>query len=249
VKKKTQFKITDLSRFMLYMLGHRPDEFGLLPDKEGRLTLKEILRVLHEEPGWRYVREIHLREVLLGKDRSLFEWEGERIRAVERRWRLNLSEPGRDVPKILFVGVRRRAHAYVMEKGLSSPQGCLVLSPDRTMALRMAARRDPKPVILEITTALARNEGVAFYPFGDLFLAPLIPSSSIAGPPLSEEDRLAREARKISRAKKEQPPPVVDFTPGSFVLEPGRDPDRSRQKGRKQRGWKESARKARREKG
>ena len=233
---------------MLYMLGHRPDEFGLLPDNEGWLTFKELLWALHEEPGWGYVREIHLREVLTGKDRSLFNWEEARLRAVDRRWRLNLDEPGPEAPKILFIGVRKRAHPHVMEKGLLSA-GFLVLSPDRSMAVRMAARRDRKPVLLEIATALAPDEGVAFYRFGDLFLASSIPPACIAGPPLSEEDRLAREERKLGRAKKQKPLPVVAFTPGSFVLEPGRDPDRSRQKGRQQKGWKERARKARREKG
>jgi putative RNA 2'-phosphotransferase len=249
VQKKTQIKVTDLSRFLLYMLGRRPDEFGLVPDKEGWLSFKEILWALHEEPGWSHVREIHLREVLMGKDRACFEWEGERVKAVERRWRLDTVDPAPEVPKILFVGVRRRAHSFAMEKGLAST-GFLVLSPHRAMAMRVAGRRDPKPVILEIATALARNEGVAFHSFGDLFLtSSTIPPSCMAGPPLSEEDRLAREERKLARVKKEKPSPVVDFTPGSFVLDPGRDPDRSRQKGRKQIGWKERARKVRREKG
>ena len=72
MKKKTQIRINDLSRFLLYMLGRRPDEFGLVPEGEGWLSFREILRALHEEPGWGYVREIHLREVLTGKDRALF---------------------------------------------------------------------------------------------------------------------------------------------------------------------------------
>ncbi|MBN2032064.1 MAG: hypothetical protein JW836_02220 [Deltaproteobacteria bacterium] len=248
MKKKTQIKINDLCRFLLYMLGRRPDEFGLVPNHEGWLTFKEILRALHEEPGWRHVGEIHLREVLMGKDRFLFEWEGERIRAVERHWRFEPGEPAKEIPNLLYTGVRRRAHPHVMEKGLSSTD-FLVLSPDRTMALRMAERRDPKPVILEIKSAVARNEEVAFYPLGDLFLTfSVILPSYIAGPPVSEEDRLARERRNLSRMKKEKPPPVVDFTPGTFVLAPGKDPDRSRQKGKKQKGWKERARKVRREK-
>jgi putative RNA 2'-phosphotransferase len=245
VQKKTQIKVADLSRFLRYMLGHRPDEFGLVPDKEGRLTFKEILWALHEEPGWGYVKEIHLREVFLGKDRSFFEWEGDRARAVERRWRLNLGEPGPDVPKTLFTGIRKRAHPHVMHKGLAST-GFLVLSPDRAMALRVARRRDQNPVILEIVTTLAHKEGVLFHSFGDLFLTDRIPADAIAGPPVTEELRQALEAAK---AGKQKPPPTVDFTPGSFLLEPGRDPDRSRQKGRKQKGWKERARNLRREKG
>ena len=245
MQKKTQIKVNDLSRFMLYMLGYRPDEFGLLPDGEGFLTFKEFLRALHEEPGWGYVREGHIREVLMGKDRSLFKWEAECIRASERRWALNLDSPAVEVPKLLFVGVRRRAHARVMEKGLWSPR-FLALSPDRDMALRMAKRRDQKPVILEIMTTPARNQDVTFYAFGDLFLATHVPPTCIAGPPVAEE---VLEARELARARKEKTLSVPAFTPGSFVLDLSRDPDRARRdKGRKPKGWKEESRRMRRKK-
>jgi putative RNA 2'-phosphotransferase len=230
---------------MLYMLGRRPDEFGLVPDPRGFVTLKELLWALHEEPGWGYVREGHVREVLLGKDRPLFEWEEARIRSAERQWVLNLDSPAPEVPKLLFVGVRRRAHPHVMEKGLVSP-GLLVLSPDRDMALRIARRRDPKPVIIEVLTAPARNQSVVFHAFGDLFLAAHIPPSCIAGPPIAKE---VQETREPARAGKEKPQSAPDFTPGSFVLDLGRDTDRSRRlKGRKPKGWKEDSRKMRREK-
>jgi putative RNA 2'-phosphotransferase len=237
--------VNELSRFMVYVLGRRPDEFGLLPDKEGFVAVKELLWAIHEEPGWGYVREGHIREVLLGKDCSLFEWDEERIRAAERRWALNLDAPAPEVPKLLFVGVRRRAHPHVMEKGLLSP-GYLALSPDRDMALRIAKRRDQKPVILEVMTTPVRNQAVVFYAFGDLFVATHIPPSCIAGPPVAQE---VLKARELARARREKPISVPEFTPGSFFLDLSRDSGRNRSvKGRKRKGWKEDSRKMRREK-
>ncbi len=229
---------------MLYILGRRPDEFGLVPDERGFVSFKELLWALHEEPGWGYVGEGHVREVLLGKDRLLFEWEEERIRSAERQWALNLDGPAPEVPKLLFAAIRRRAHPRVMEKGLLSP-GLLVLSPDRDMALRIGRRRDQKPVIIEIMTTAARNQAVVFYAFGDLFLATPIPPSCISGPPVPKE---VQEARELARAGKEKPQSVHDFTPGSFVLDLSRDTDRTRRhlKGRKPKGWKEDSRKMRR---
>jgi len=58
---------------LVYMLGHRPDEFGLVPDSEGFIPYKELLQAIHEEEGWRYVRRSHINEVLFGGgiDRSL----------------------------------------------------------------------------------------------------------------------------------------------------------------------------------
>jgi len=239
VRKKIQIKVKDLSRIMLYILGHRPDEFGLVPNGEGFLSFKELLWAIHEEPGWGYVREGHVREVLLGKDRSLFETKEGRIRAVERHWPQTMDEPAPDAPKILFVAVRRKAHPRAMDKGLSSP-GHLVLSSDRDMALRIARRRDQRPVILEVMTTSAREQGIPFYRFGDLFLAEHIPAACLSGPPVTEE---MRQAAEPARAKREKAP---DFAPGSFVLEPARDPDLSRRaKGRKRKGWKEESRKMR----
>ena len=38
-----------LSRMLAYVLGHRPDEFGLLPDESGYVRLKDLLTALKEE--------------------------------------------------------------------------------------------------------------------------------------------------------------------------------------------------------
>jgi len=58
------------------------------------------------------------------------------------------------------------------------------------------------------------------------------------------------EKRKESDKKPEPAKPKKpEFSPGTFVLETNRDPDRSRrEKGKKQKGWKEAARKERRRK-
>ena len=240
---------------MLYILGHKPDEFGLVPDSEGFVTYKEFLWAVHEEPGWGYVRKGHINEVLLGKDRALFQPEGDRIRALDRRWTLDLENSNQPPPKILFVAVRRRAHPVVMEKGLTAAQGrYLVLSPDREMAMRIGRRRDQKPVLLEIMADPARQAGISFFPFGHLYLADQIPPSFISGPPVSPErlqwragPSTSKQDLKFPERKREAGRP--DFGAGTFALDLERDPDRFRRaKGRKRKGWKEEARKARRRK-
>jgi putative RNA 2'-phosphotransferase len=242
VSKKNQIKVDKILSLVSFILGNRPDEFGLVPDREGWLSYKELLWAIHEEPGWSYVRQSHIHEILMGRGRTLFEWDENRIRALERRWELGLEEPSLSLPKILYVCVKTRAHAYVMEQGLKSDKH-LVLSPTREMALRIGRRRDPKPVLLEVMTEPAQSEGVIFYSFGHLFLATEIPPGFISGPPVSGEADEKKQPEKHVSA-----PP--DFLAGTFVLDAQRDPDRSRRfSGKKQRGWKEDARKLRRKKG
>jgi putative RNA 2'-phosphotransferase len=244
LSRKSQIRVTDLSRFLIYILAHRPDEFGLVPDNIGFIRTKELLRAIHEEPGWGYVRESHLREVLIGKDRALFLQERDRIRTAQIRWHLDLETPSENTPKILFIAIRRKAHVHVMEKGLFSERP-LVLSPDRDMALRMGRRRDQKPILLEVMTGPAQRQGVSFHSFGDLYLTREIPPEFISGPPVPEE------IPEPQTPKKEKPlprPPIPSG--GTFVLDILRDPDLSRRRsGRKPRGWKEDSRKMRRSKG
>ncbi len=227
------------------MLGHRPDEFGLVPDHEGFIAYKELLQAVHEEEDWRYVRRSHINEVLLGGDRARFQSENERIRSVERRWELDLHDAALSLPRILFTAVRRKAHPVVMEKGLKGTgERLLVLLPVRDMAWRIGRRRDQAPVVLEISADAAKEKRVLFFSFGDLFLSPEIPARFIAGPPLPKET-LERRKDKDKTTEKTAKGPLVS-TPGTFVLDLSRDPDPYRKaKGKKRKGWKEAARKMR----
>lgn len=230
---------------MVYILGYRPDEFGLVPEPDGYIPYKELLQAIHEEPGWGYVRQGHFNEILMGSDRTLFEWDEKRIRVLERDWHMDLKKPLHDLPKILYIAVRRRAHPHVIEKGLkSSPDKYLPLSTDKAMAARIGRRRDQKPVLIEVMAHQAEQVGTPFYASGDLFLAREIPADFISGPPVSRDLVHAREDR--AKITKERPP---EFTPGSFLLEVDGGAPRSQRKGKKQKGWKESARKIRKKRG
>jgi putative RNA 2'-phosphotransferase len=240
--------VESLCRFLNYVLGRRPDEFGLVPSVEGGVALKELLQALHEEEGWGHVRQAHINELLMGRGRGVFDFTEGTIAASERYFNGPTEAAVDSLPKLLYTAIRTRAHPVAMEKGLVAPGGkWIVLSAFKEMAERIGRRKDPNPVVLEIGTALARAGGVSFLSFGDLFLAERLPAESIMGPPVRQKDdpRSGKPPKDGARSRKRTP----DFTPGSFTLIPERDPDRGRTaKGRKPRGWKEKAR-ARRRKG
>jgi putative RNA 2'-phosphotransferase len=230
---------------MAYMLGHCPFEFGLVPDSDGFVSVKELLQAFHEEPGWGHVREGSIREVLMGEARSLFESDDGKIRTIDRRWAFDETELVQLPARILYLGIRRHAHPVVMEKGFMGIEGrSYVLSPDREMAERIGRRRDPNPVLLEIRAEAAHSEGLVIRRFGDLFLMEEIPVRFISGPPVPKS---VIKARQEKEDKKQSQPVATQFQPGTFILDLERDPHMPKKdKGRKKRSWKEAARKDRR---
>lgn len=249
-KRRHQIQVEELNSMLIYMLGHNPAEFGIVPSREGFVAFKELLKALHEEPGWHYVRQSHINEVLLGKERYLFEVANGRIKTRQRKWKMDLE--GfliESLPKILFAPIRRRAHPVVLEKGMIPASGkLLVLSPGEDMALRIGRRQDPEPVLLRVEAEKARKEGLSFFSFDSLYLCEEIPARYIAGPPLPEKtpkplpekEHSSTDAVRLGAA----------FSAGTFSLDLARDPATYRRdKGKKQKGWKESARKMRRRKG
>jgi putative RNA 2'-phosphotransferase len=252
LSKRHKIQLDKFAGFLAYVLGRRPDEFGLVPDKEGYVSTKRLLQAIKEEPGWGHVGEGLLREVLLSENRHLFESDEKKIRALERHFYLDLENQALPPKSILFSPIRRRAHFHALDKGLRpKPNGELhILTDNQEMAHRIGRRFDPSPILLEIHAPISKQNEFSLYSFGKLFLTPDIPRTAIVGPPLAKEALKERESDVGKAGKALKQSLKSDFEAGTFVLDGNRDPDRSRnpKKGQKRRSWKEAARKTRRNK-
>jgi len=224
-----------LAKFLHYVLGHSPAEFGLVTDGSGFVKIKELLKALHEEDGWRHVRRAHLDEIVMSLPRPGIELQEDVIRATDRS-RLQAPRPARDLPKLLYVGIRRRAHSHVLERGLSPAGGRLVLSSDRDFALRMGRRMDQQPVILTVNVQKAGDCNIRFARFGEaLFITEALPSDCLSGPP---------PPKTRPQAKRSEPAatPAPERKPGTFLLDWSADEEKHstpRRKGhKKEPAWK-----------
>jgi putative RNA 2'-phosphotransferase len=238
-------KVTALSKLMAYILRHRPDEFGLVPDEAGFVSLKELQQAIAEEAGWTYVRRSHIMEAVLTTDRERFEVENERIRAtyghsLPQKIRYEPIPP----PPILYHGTRRKAYTHIRQRGLN-PMGRqyvhLATSPE--LAVRIGKRRDPQPVLVEIQAQRASEEGIIFYQANPLiYLTEHIPPHYIIGPPVSKVVPEKKQTERRSLEKREEPLLEREL-PGSVLLNMRMEPLRKKEKGRT---WKDSSRKNRR---
>ena len=233
----------DLAKLLAYALGRRPDEFALVPDAEGFIRVKSLLQALNEEVGWGYVRESHVREVMLSIADPPVELSENRIRALDRT-HAPTPEYEPEPPGLLYGAVRKKAWPHVRQKGLrpgAEDRICLAL--DKETALRRGRRIDPEPVLVTVHTTTAADRGVVFFRFGEkLFLSEDLPPDCITGPPLPKVKEEPAPAQK---------PPEAPKTPGSFLLDLNKDQDRRQSgSGRKKRGkdpdWKKEQRKSRR---
>ena len=209
---KSHITLHQLSKVLSYILGRRPYEFGLVLDENGFVSIQMLLKAIGEEKDWRFIREAHFHEILLREPEPPIELAGSRIRSIDRSL-LPIHTISTDPPKMLYVCVRLKAHAHVLEKGVSpSAYSRVVLSSDRDMALRMGRRTDPKAVLLSVFCNKCKEHGVLFYMAGgSLLTAEHIPPKCFTGPPLA----LEREPRDSLPDTYPQHPK----TPGSFTLE------------------------------
>lgn len=210
---KNSLFIKKLAKFLATVLGRQPDAFGLVPDAQGYVSVKDLLKVLAEEPGWRHVRFNHLRELIHSGVSPTVEIDNQRIRAVDRS---HLSAPAiaEQLPKLLYCPVRRRAYPVLLEKGhWPAALNRIVLTADLSMAQRLGRRIDPAPVILTVNTDHARRNGATVWRCGKaLFVLDGLPVGCFSGPPLPKNMTEMRSAKSPER-------PAAPKTPGSYRLD------------------------------
>ncbi|WP_300668984.1 RNA 2'-phosphotransferase [Desulfoluna sp.] len=233
------------AKILAYTLGVDPYEFGLIPDADGYVKIKEFLKAINEEEGWRHIREGHIKEVCLTISPCPVEMNEKKIRATDRS-RLTLPRYGEEVPGELYVAIRQKAWPRVHDRGLAATDDTLIrLATEKTFSTRLGKRIDGNPVILTVQTARAEDAGIVFLKAAaHLFLADEIPAGALSGPGLPKPD----EPKKKATKKKAKPAPL----PGSFLPDTDDIPVNPNKaiKGKKDKeSWKENKKRFRRDKG
>lgn len=233
-------QLADLARTLTYILGRRPDEFGLVLDEAGFIPVKRLLAALAGEPGLAWVRRRHLEELSALLSPPRFELVGDLIRALDSQAPA-LRHPGMPPPVFLYIAIAPQAHALVWEEGLKASGGAeLALARQPELALKMGRRRCPRPVLVKIQAQAAGRHGVVFTEYGgELFLAPAVPRAFL---------ELCAPAPAKEKPKPEKPAAPLPV-PGetrldlpAFLKEGGK----SKRRGRDEPAWKSATRRERR---
>ena len=155
-----------VSKFLSYVLRHRPDEIGLTLDVNGWASVAELIERAKTAAPPVMLTENLIREVVRANDKQRFTLseDGTRIRAnqghsVEVDLALQPVQP----PETLFHGTATRFLDAIRQDGLK-PMGRrhVHLSPDEVTATKVGQRHG-KPVILRVSAGEMWRAGQAFY--------------------------------------------------------------------------------------
>lgn len=233
-----------LARMLAYLLGRRPDEFGLVLEDGGWVQIKTLLQALHEEPGYTRARREDLERLAALTSPPLLEIAGERVRSLNPPAPELRREPAGPLPSSLYLAISPKIHTQVWEQGLKPPPGReLVLSRTPEMARRLGRRRANAPVLVTVAAQAAARKGLDFQAYGEeLFLtAQPIPREFLTLPGVPKELSPPKAA-----AKPKAPP-----TPGGFILDLPQMLSGKPEKGKKrdEAEWKKGARALRKKQG
>jgi len=157
-------KLVGFSRFMSLVLRHKPEEIGLVLDREGWASLDELVTKARAH-GQPLDRELVLQIVAESeKQRFALSADGQRIRANQgHSIEVDLALPAMIPPADLYHGTAERHLPSIRASGLNSGSRTHVhLSPDRETATRVGARHG-KPAVLTIASGEMHKEGYIFH--------------------------------------------------------------------------------------
>ena len=169
-----------LSRFLTFLLRHKPKDYPLTFDREGFAPWPEVVDMVQER--FYDVSEDQIRSLIAGAEKKRFEIRGDKVRATYgHSFPIDLGATAPEPPVELYFGVARDLAESMLRDGLEPRDRQYVhLSLTADEAESVARRHDPAPAILVIDAQAAHAEGIRFYESGPLFLVENVPAKFLS---------------------------------------------------------------------
>lgn len=236
MSKNNQQKI---GKILEYMLSVSPDEFLLVPDKNGYYSFREVLKALSEKKDLSWITKGKIFSWLNLEQNSLIEICGANLIRYNGNNNRRLPEKTENLPGEIYTAIRRKAWAGVSEKGLKYQDKQIILFASKENALIKGKRSDPDPVILFVSTKIALLKGVSFEKFTEgIFLADRLEPGMFKGPSV-DKTIVKIKQKKTDESKSFKPPGTFSVFPEDVFPEyknSGKD------------SWKKNKKKLRRQK-
>lgn len=157
-------KHTKISKFLSYVLRHRPDSINISLDTEGWVNIDELLKQAQQHG--KAITHSLLKEIVQTNDKQRFiiSEDGTRIRANQgHSIPVDLKLQPKNPPAYLYHGTAQKYLDSIMTQGLKKRNRQHVhLSFEKETAIKVGSRHG-KVVILKIAAQDMQRAGHSFY--------------------------------------------------------------------------------------
>jgi putative RNA 2'-phosphotransferase len=169
-----------ISKFLSYVLRHRPQEYPLVFDAEGFVAWDDLFAIVARR--FPETTEDEVLAVIRESGKRRFEFRDGKARATYgHSFPVNLGSPPVEPPAELYYGTARDLAQSILRNGLKPRDRQFVhLSASFEEALAVGKRRDPVPAVVVVDAQAASAAGVKFYTSGPLFLTSQVPAQFLA---------------------------------------------------------------------
>jgi putative RNA 2'-phosphotransferase len=184
------FDPVSLSKFLSYVLRHKPESIGLTIDAQGWALIDEVID--KGKANGTVFSRADLLKLVASSDKKRFSVSEDelRIRAAQgHSVTVDLGLPSREPPRTLYHGTATHFLDSILTEGLKPQSRQQVhLSADRTTAYRVAQRHG-KPAILTIDALRMHASGFKFYLADNgVWLTDQVPSDYLIPIPSTSEN-------------------------------------------------------------
>lgn len=155
----------EASKFLSYILRHKPETIGLTLDAEGWADMDELIR-LSKVKGHQFDKDlIHTIVEDSAKKRFTLSPDGLHIRAAQGHssQQVDIRYEKKTPPALLYHGTATRFLAYILGEGLKPQSRQYVhLSGDENTAVQVGLRHG-RPVVLKIQALAMHEQGFTFF--------------------------------------------------------------------------------------
>ena len=133
-----------LSRFLTFLLRHKPKDYPLAIDREGFAPWQDVVEIVQER--FYDVTEAQIRALIAGAEKKRFELRGDKVRATYgHSFAVDLGGTEAEPPAQLYFGTARDLAQSMLRGGLTPRDRQYVhLSMTAEEAESVARRHDPE---------------------------------------------------------------------------------------------------------
>lgn len=157
--------LTGTSRFISFILRHKPEVIGITPDEHGWADVDDMIAGINQSGEYKIDRDM-LDEIVRTDEKQRYSYNEDHtlIRANQgHSIPVDVELKEMEPPEFLYHGTGEKFTASIDKQGLIPKSRLYVhLSPDEETAVKVG-RRHGKPVIYLVRAGNMKRDGYAFY--------------------------------------------------------------------------------------